>query len=162
MAILSKAKFLKALDLMERNTGIVAYPDGYQSAKEYVDMLMFALKMVESESGKEENAIVQAWVKHYCEEYQRRYMGINPVIDPKDVGQLKRLKRVLGLEQGIKLISAYLSMNDVAMIKQAHPLSMFVFKLAEIKRHAVTGVTITNQTAKSIERQSVIENAFKG
>lgn len=90
-------------------------------------------------------------IVHYCTLWKKRY-GSNPTMTKQQIGQLMRMVKELHLPKVLKLLEAYLKMNDTWYIKKRHDLVVFAQNISAIGHFMDTGKTISNTTLNQLDR----------
>ncbi len=91
-------------------------------------------------------------IAHYCDAWKLRY-GSNPMILPKDAGQLKKFVEAIGVERSKQVITTYLSMPEKWFVTKRHDISTMIANLNAIQQFMNNGKVLTTSTSKELERQ---------
>lgn len=91
-----------------------------------------------------------AGIAAYCERYKMRW-GINPPIQGKDTGIMKRLVKSFSPDRLCLYLDAYFQMPDAGVVKAKHPLNLFELKMNEVVVFADSGQFTTQTQARQAD-----------
>lgn len=92
-------------------------------------------------------------IAEYVKAYKTRYES-QPVITQKESGAAKNVVTAVGRDEGVRLVQAYVSMNDEWFLRRHHSLAEFQSNLSKVKTFADTGQSMNATRARDLERKS--------
>lgn len=95
----------------------------------------------------------KAGIAAYCERYKLRW-GLNPPIQGKDTGIMKRLVKSFSPDKLSLYLDAYFQMPDAGIVKAKHPLNFFEMKMNEVVVFAESGQFTTTTQARQADNMA--------
>lgn len=105
--------------------------------------------------GNGADAVIAAYVTTWGARY-----GSSPAIDGRILGTAKALARDLGVEEAVRLVEAFLQMEDFYFKSRRHDLGALKVSLQTVKHFADTGRAITRQELTQDDRRQANVSAF--